>query len=136
MHEDFEAPDIVRTDTLVDIGTHKLHVRLCDLPGDSTIVLEAGGGKSSDPYQEIQAALTARTGIRVMSYDRSGFGQSELGPAHFNAMDEMKALKTCLDVQGFNGKLILVGLSYGGFLIQLFTERYQTLSADLCSLTP
>lgn len=69
----------------VDVGTHKVHVILSELPSEHTIVLEAGGGKYSDSYQEIQDSLAAQTGTRVMSYDRSGFGQSELGPEKLNA---------------------------------------------------
>jgi len=136
MHKKSKAPDVVTTETLIDIGTHKLHVTLTDVPGEHMIVLEAGGGKASDSYQKIQVELAAQSGIRVMSYDRSGFGQSELGPAQFNAVDEMKALKTCLDRQGFKGNFILVGLSYGGFLIQLFTQMYPDLVRGMVLIDP
>jgi pimeloyl-ACP methyl ester carboxylesterase len=127
---------MVKSDKFVDIGTHKLHVTVSDLPGKYTIVLEAGGGKYSESYQEIQDTLATRTGMRVMSYDRSGFGQSELGPDRFNAIDEVNALKKCLEIQGSKGNLILVGLSYGGFLIQLFTALYPELVSGLVLIDP
>ena len=127
---------IVKTNKFVDIGTHQLHVVLTDMPGKYTIVLEAGGGKYSESYQEIQDTLAARTGMRVMSYDRSGFGQSELGPDKFNAIDEVNALKKCLETQGFKDHYILVGLSYGGLLIQLFTARYPELVSGLVLIDP
>ena len=127
---------IVKSDKFVDIGTHKLHVVLSDVQSEYTIVLEAGGGKYSESYQEIQGSLATLTGIRVMSYDRSGFGQSELGPNHFNAIDETEALKKLLEVQGFKDKFILVGLSYGGYLIQLFTYRYPELVSGLVLIDP
>ena len=130
------SSQIAKSNKLVDIGTHKLRVVLSDIPSEYTIVLEAGGGKDSDSYQEIQDALATRTGTRVMSYDRSGFGQSELGPAHLNAIGEMEALKRCLEVQGFRDKLILVGLSYGGFLIQLFTSLYPERVSGLVLIDP
>jgi pimeloyl-ACP methyl ester carboxylesterase len=129
-------PHIVKSDKLVDIGTHKLRVVLSDIPGKYTIVLEAGGGKNSESYQAIQDPLASLTGIRVMSYDRSGFGQSELGPEKFNAMDEVNALKKCLEIQGFIDSYILVGLSYGGFLIQLFTALYPELVSGLVLIDP
>ncbi len=131
-----KSPVIVKTDKLVDIGTHKLRVVLSDIPGKYTIVLEAGGGKYSDDYQKIQDTLARLTGIRVMSYDRSGFGQSELGPDTFNAIDEVDALKKCLEVQGFKNNYILVGHSYGGLLIQLFTFRYPELVKGLVLIDP
>lgn len=127
---------VANSDQYVDVGTHKLRVALSDVPGKYTIVLEAGGGKYSESYREIQDTLATQTGTRVMSYDRSGFGQSELGPEKFNAMDEMNALKKCLEVQGFQGNYILVGLSYGGFLIQLFTILYPHLVSGLVLIDP
>lgn len=120
----------------VDIGTHRLRVVLSDLPSEYSIVLEAGGGKGADSYQAIQSKLASLTGMRVMSYDRSGFGRSELGPARFNAVDEVKALKLCLEILGSAEKLILVGLSYGGFLIQLFTAVYPELVSGLVLIDP
>ena len=127
---------IVNSDKYVDIGTHKLRVILSDIPSKYTIVLEAGGGKYSESYQEIQDTLATRTGTRVMSYDRSGFGQSELGPEKFNAVDEVNALKKCLEIQGLKDSFILVGLSYGGFLIQLFTFLYPELVSGLVLIDP
>jgi pimeloyl-ACP methyl ester carboxylesterase len=127
---------IVKSDKYITIGTHKLYVILSDIQSEYTIVLEAGGGKDSKSYQEIQDDLATTTGIRVMSYDRSGLGQSELGPDHFNAINEVDALKKCLEIQGFKDKFILVGFSYGGYLIQLFTFRYPELVSGLVLIDP
>ncbi len=131
-----KSSEIVKSDKFVDIGTHKLRVVLSDISSKYTIILESGGGKYSEAYQEIQDTLAKLTGIRVMSYDRSGFGQSELGPDTFNAIDEVDALKRCLEVQGFKNNYILVGHSYGGFLIQLFTFRYPELVKGLVLIDP
>ena len=142
MHEEYlflevrMNSQIVKSDQYVDIGTHKLRVVLSDMPSEYTIVLEAGGGKYSESYQEIQDRLATLTGFRVMSYDRSGFGQSELGPDHFNAVDEVKALKKCLGMLGVKDKLILAGLSYGGYLVQLFASRYPDLVSGLVLIDP
>jgi len=133
---DQESLRVVKTDTFVDIGTHKLRVVLSDVSGEYTVVLEAGGGEYSEAYKEVQDTLAALTGTRVMSYDRSGFGQSELGPDVFNASDEVSALKTCLEVQGFENNLILVGHSYGGFLVQLFAVQYPELVSGLVLIDP
>jgi pimeloyl-ACP methyl ester carboxylesterase len=130
------APDIAGSGKLVDVGTHKLYIVLTDCASEYTIVLESGGGKYSTAYQAIQDTLARQTGIRVMSYDRSGFGQSELGPDDFDAIDEVDALKRCLEALGFKDKYILVGHSYGGFLIQLFTLRYPELVSGLVLIDP
>jgi len=131
-----KIPPIINSDKFVDIGTHKLHVVLSDVNSEYTIVLEAGGGVFSDAYQEIQDTLAILTNTRVISYDRSGFGKSELGPDNFNAIDEVDALKKCLEVQGFKNKYILVGHSYGGLLVQLFTLRYPDLVSGLVLIDP
>ncbi|HUT81678.1 MAG TPA: alpha/beta fold hydrolase [Candidatus Bathyarchaeia archaeon] len=131
-----KASEIVKSDKFVDIGTHKLRVILSDIESDYTIVLESGGGMSSEAYQEIQDTLAAQTKIRVMSYDRSGFGQSELGPDKFTALDEVKTLKKCLKILGFKNKFILVGHSYGGLLVQLFTLQYPELVNGLVLIDP
>jgi pimeloyl-ACP methyl ester carboxylesterase len=131
-----QAPGFVRTDTLVDIGTHKLRVVISAIESEYTVVLEAGGGMDSESYRAIQDSLAIRTGTRVISYDRSGFGRSELGPEKFNAGDEVDALKRCLELLGCEDRLILVGLSYGGFLIQLFTHRYPELVSGLVLIDP
>lgn len=127
---------MVCTEKTIDLGTHKLRVVLADVESRYTIILEAGGGQSADAYQRIQDMLAQLTGARVLSYDRSGFGRSELGPEKFNAVDEVAALKRLLEIQGFSGRFILVGLSYGGFLIQLFAARYPELVSGLVLIDP
>jgi pimeloyl-ACP methyl ester carboxylesterase len=130
------TPDTVASSRFVDVGTHKLYVVLSDRTSDHTIVLESGGGKYSTAYQKVQGRLAQRTAIRVMSYDRSGFGQSELGPDDLDAIDEVDTLKRCLDMQGFKDRFILVGHSYGGLLIQLFAQRYPELVSGLVLIDP
>ena len=131
-----KSSQVVKIDKVVDVGTHKLRVVLSDIESEYTIILEAGGGKYSEAYQAVQDSLAELTNIRVMSYDRSGYGQSELGPDEFNAIDEMAALKKCLEVQGFKDKFILVGHSYGGLLIQLFTLQYPEMVSGLVLIDP
>ncbi len=128
--------EIYKSDKMVDVGTHKLRVVLSDIPSDYTIILEAGGGMYSAAYKGIQDTLVRLTGMRVMSYDRSGFGGSELGPDDFSAIDEVDALKKCLEIQGFKNNYILVGHSYGGFLVQLFAARYPELVSGLVLIDP
>jgi len=124
------------SDNMVNIGTHKIRIVLSDITSEYTIILEAGGGMDSNAYQKIQDSIAKQTGIRVMSYDRSGFGQSELGPEKFTAIDEIEALKKCLEIQGYKNKLILVGHSYGGLLVQLFTLQYPELVEGLVLIDP
>ena len=129
--------EIIKSDKLVDIGTHSLRVVLSDVANSEyTIVLEAGGGVDSDSYKAVQDRLAESTGMRVISYDRSGWGKSELGPERFNAGNEVAALKKCLELMGYEDKLVLVGLSYGGFLIQVFAHQYPESVCGMVLIDP
>ncbi len=125
-----------KSDKFINIGTHNLRVVLSDIPSEYTIVLEAGGGEYSEVYSKIQDSIVNQTKIRTMSYDRSGYGQSELGPADFKAIDEVKALKKCLEIQEFENNYILVGHSYGGFLVQLFCMQYSEMVKGIVLIDP
>jgi pimeloyl-ACP methyl ester carboxylesterase len=126
----------VRHEKYVDVGSHKIRLVISDLPSDYTIILESGGGRYSDAYNSIQDTLAKLTGYRVISYDRSGFGKSELGPNNLTALGEVEVLKKCLDSLKLKKKFILVGHSYGGFLIQLFTKEYPALVKGLVLIDP
>ena len=129
--------EIIKSDKLVDIGTHSLRVIVSEVEGSEfTIVLEAGGGMDSDSYSEVQDRLARSTGMRVVSYDRSGFGKSELGPDKFDAGDEVAALKKCLELMGYEDNFVLAGLSYGGFLIQVFAHTYPELVSGMVLIDP
>jgi pimeloyl-ACP methyl ester carboxylesterase len=129
--------EIIKSDKLIDIGTHSLRVVLSDVAkSEYTIVLEAGGGVGSDSFKAVQDRLAESTGMRVISYDRSGWGKSELGPEKFNAGDEAAALKKCLELMGYEDKLVVAGLSYGGFLIQVFAHQYPELVSGMVLIDP
>jgi len=131
-----DTAEVTRHEKYIDAGTHNIRLVISDLPSDYTIILEAGGGRYSDVYEGIQDTLAKLTGYRVISYDRSGFGMSELGPADLNAPGEVQLLEKCIDSLKLNKKIILVGHSYGGFLIQLFTKEFPDLVKGLVLIDP
>ena len=120
----------------IDIGTHKLNVVITEIPSKFTVVLEAGGGEFSESYQDIQEILASKIQTRIISYDRSGYGKSELGPNKFTARDECFALKKILRNIGIEDNLILVGLSYGGYLNQYFTQLFPNIVKGLVLIDP
>lgn len=121
---------------MIDIGTHKLNIVVTEIPSKFTVVLEAGGGEFSESYQHIQEILASKIQTRIISYDRSGYGKSELGPNKFTAKDECFALKKVLGILGIEDNLILVGLSLGGYLIQYFTQLFPTIVKGLVLIDP
>jgi pimeloyl-ACP methyl ester carboxylesterase len=99
----------------VDVGGYRLRFRVVDgrLP---TIVLESGGGADSSEWTILQPQLARLTGLAVVSYDRAGFGESDLPSSPYNASEEVAGLQTGLKRLGLAKEVLLVGHSYGGLL--------------------
>lgn len=85
------------------------------------MILEAGWNDTSDTWSEVQAAVDDFT--RVCSYDRAGLGRSPAGPEPRTLDKEVAELYQLLEEAGVNGPYILVGHSYGGMLVRLFTDQ-------------
>jgi pimeloyl-ACP methyl ester carboxylesterase len=106
---------------MVDMDGRKLHLN-CSGKGNPTIVLEAGLGDSSLAWSLVQPKLATTT--RVCSYDRSGTAWShDAGPQHglSKAADDLDRL---LRISGELPPYLLVGHSWGGWLITVYTRRH------------
>jgi len=102
---------------LVDVGGYRLHLR-CAGQGSPTVVLESGGGMTSNEWTLVQPEVAKFT--RVCSYDRAGLGWSESGPPS----DPVEALHTLLRKGGVLGPYSVVGHSYGSGLVLRFAYRF------------
>ncbi len=102
---------------LVDVGGYNLYFRI--IPGrGSTILLESGGGMDSTEWNALAPRLAQETGATVIAYDRAGFGKSDLPATKYDLCEDTAALWRGLRTLGLDRNLILVGHSYGGFLIR------------------
>jgi hypothetical protein len=114
-------------DTLVDIGGYKMHFSI--LKGnDNVILFESGAGDDGSVWEGMSLTVHEITGATVISYDRSGFGKSELNPNHkkddqFGIFNGVIELELTLKKIGYFDNLILVSHSYGGFYTTLFSSR-------------
>ncbi|MGZ5220940.1 MAG: alpha/beta fold hydrolase [Chitinophagaceae bacterium] len=109
-------------DTLIDLGTHKLHFVIIRA-GEPTILLEAGGGSGASQWEEVQKKLANETNATIISYDRAGYGESELPRYPYKIEREVEDMHKCLEIIGVK-KIILVGHSYGAFLSQVYQFMY------------
>ena len=64
-------------DTLVSVGGNRLHFQVIE-GGSPAILLEAGGGMDLTAWADLAPRLARETGATVISYDRAGFGESDL----------------------------------------------------------
>jgi pimeloyl-ACP methyl ester carboxylesterase len=106
---------------MVNVDGRKLHLN-CSGQGSPTVVLEAGLGDSSLVWSLVQPKLETIT--RVCSYDRSGTAWShDAGPQHglSRAADDLDRLLT---ISGERPPYVLVGHSWGGWLITVYARRH------------
>jgi pimeloyl-ACP methyl ester carboxylesterase len=115
-------------DTLVDVGGYKMHFKI--MKGEGTpILFDAGAGNDGSIWDNILDKIHKVTGTTLITYDRSGFGKSEVNPnlkneSDFGILNGIKELETGLTKLGFNDEIILVPHSYGGFYTTLYTSRH------------
>ncbi|MEM6804500.1 MAG: alpha/beta fold hydrolase, partial [Bacteroidota bacterium] len=94
-------------------------------PPDSNKI---GGGNDGSIWNPFLAPLHEITGATLITYDRPGYGQSELNP---NLADEEKSLidhgitdlQKALKALGYNKEILLVSHSYGGFYSAFFAAN-------------
>jgi pimeloyl-ACP methyl ester carboxylesterase len=65
------------TDTIVDVGDARLHFRVIQGKG-VPILFDAGGGDDGTVWDGILKPLAEITGTTLITYDRAGFGQSQI----------------------------------------------------------
>lgn len=109
-------------DQVLDPGHGRIRFRVIrgNLPA---IVLESGGAENASQWKNLQPEIARLTGLAVVSYDRPGFGESELPSFPYDAALEMRDLKSALKHLRLDRAVILVGHSYGGLLNQLYASQ-------------
>jgi pimeloyl-ACP methyl ester carboxylesterase len=106
---------------LVDAGGHLLHLNTMG-SGFPTVVFENGSGDFSFIWALVQPSVARFTG--TVTYDRAGFAWSEPGPHPRSGRQIAFELHEALHHAGIKGPYILVGQSFGGFLVRIFARIY------------
>jgi pimeloyl-ACP methyl ester carboxylesterase len=110
-------------ESLIKVGEYRLNFKV--IKGSHlTILLEAGGGMNSNEWDKLAPVLFQETGATVVSYDRAGFGKSDLPETPYDMREELDWLWNGLEQLGLNKGLILMGHSYGGWLIRLIASEH------------
>lgn len=118
---------------LVDAGGFRLHLH-CMGTGTPPVVLEAALGGSSISWSLVQPSVARLT--CVCSYDRAGFGWSDPGPMPRTAGRVADELRVVLDRGGVPPPYVLVGHSFGGFVMRIFAARHPSDVAGLVLVDP
>lgn len=125
--------DAAPTERHVDVGGHRLRVRLVGGAGP-TVVLEAGLAEGLDTWTGVQPDVGAFA--RSLSYDRAGLGASQPGPGPRSPdrlADELAALLTALS---WSGPAVIVAHSAGAFPARELAARHPGMVAGLVLLDP
>jgi pimeloyl-ACP methyl ester carboxylesterase len=112
---------------LLDVGGHRLH--LLSKGVGPTVVIEQGAGGPSLAWLGLQEQIAEFA--QVCLYDRAGYQWSDPLSAPRSLEDRVRDLHTLLHAAQLPEPYILVGHSYGGFLIRLFATQYPASVAGL-----
>jgi pimeloyl-ACP methyl ester carboxylesterase len=109
-------------DTLVAIGGSRLHFSIVSGKG-MPILFEAGGANDGTTWKALLPDVSAATGAPLIVYDRPGFGRSSIDSGNHTIVGAIRELEEGLRRLGFNGPIMLVAHSLGGFYSTLYAYR-------------
>ncbi len=113
---------------LYDAGGHLLHLNIKGT-GNPAVIFENGSGDFSFIWDLVQPAISKIT--TTVSYDRAGYAWSDEGPFPRSGKQIAYELHTALHNAGIKEPYILVGQSFGGFLVRTFARYYRNEVAGL-----
>jgi pimeloyl-ACP methyl ester carboxylesterase len=119
---------IPKIEKIIDVGGRKLHTCLYG-SGVPAVVLLSGSGAPQTYWDPIVPVIAEKT--TVVTYDRAGYGKSEMGTQGCDGIQSMKDLRSLLEAACMPGPWLIVGHSYGGRLARLFAFLYPDRVAGL-----
>jgi pimeloyl-ACP methyl ester carboxylesterase len=118
---------------LIDVDGQRLHL-VCGGSGRPMVLFEAGIAASSLSWTRVMPGVTAFT--RACAYDRAGLGWSDRARTS-RTVDRMVAeLRGVLARTAAPGPAVLVGHSFGAFLVLVYADRYPADVAGLVLVDP
>ena len=118
---------------LIDVGGHRLHTT-CMGNGSPIVLLESGIAASSLSWAVVQPAIAQFT--RVCSYDRAGLAWSDR-PSCPRTFDRIVAeFSVVLENVAPLERYVLVGHSFGGFIVSAHAMRYPDHIAGVVLVDP
>ena len=118
---------------LVDVGGRRLNLS-CRGTGWPTVVFEAPSGAGASDWWAVQAKVATRT--RACVYDRAGYGFSDPSPRAADAENAVDDLHALLRAAAVAPPYVLVGNSFGGGSVELYTWHYPAEVSGLVLVEP
>jgi pimeloyl-ACP methyl ester carboxylesterase len=118
---------------LTDVGGHRLHVT-CRGSGSPVVLLESGIAASSLSWAVVQPAIATFT--RVCAYDRAGLAWSDVASCPRSFEQIVDELSTVLTRVAPAERYVLVGHSFGSFVIRAYAARHPGSVSSLVLVDP
>jgi pimeloyl-ACP methyl ester carboxylesterase len=110
------------------VGGRNMHID-CRGAGAPAVVFESAlGGSSVDWYRVLPEVARFS---RACAYDRAGAGWSDEAPLPRDPARTAQELHDLLAAAGVPAPYVLVGHSYGGYVVRVFAHRYRADTAAL-----
>lgn len=106
---------------LIDVGGHRLHL-ICRGSGSPAVLLEAGIAASSLSWSLVLPEIAKFT--RVCAYDRAGLAWSDAASCPRTFERIVDELSTVLARVGPGEGYVLVGHSFGSFVVRAYAARH------------
>lgn len=113
---------------MVDIGGRRLNL-YCSGSGANTVIFDSPSGMGGWVWYKVQPEVAKHT--RACVFDRAGMGFSDPSPRPNTSHNVVEDLHAALGKAGIAPPYVLVGNSFGGANVQLFTYRYPGQVAGL-----
>jgi pimeloyl-ACP methyl ester carboxylesterase len=118
---------------LIDACGQRLHL-VCAGGGGPTVLFEAGVAATSLSWTRVMPAVA--TFARTCAYDRAGLGWSEPASAPRTVEQIVAELRAVLTRTAATGPAVLVGHSFGAFVVLVYASRYPGDVAGLVLVDP
>jgi pimeloyl-ACP methyl ester carboxylesterase len=118
-----QARRLPRIGRAVDIGGRSLNID-CSGEGSPAVIFDSGAGLPGLQWSAVQAEIAKET--RACSFDRAGFGWSDMGPFPRTSEAMSSDLHQLLHRVGVSMPFIYVGHSLGGLNARVYNAMYPT----------
>ena len=120
-------------DRMINLGSHSLHAVVSG-KGSPAVVFDGGIGARCEEYRQLQDRIAATT--TVVTYDRAGYGLSEVGPLPRDSRMEVEELRAMLAELKIPRPYIFVGHSLGGLNVEVYAGLHAEEVAGMVLLDP
>ncbi len=121
------APDTVK------VGNYSVQMATIG-SGTYTVILESGFGRDLGVWRNVAPALAKSA--KVLAYSRAGHGKSDPRPEAPTIAARTNELEQLIATAGLKPPFVLVGHSYGAFLIRSYAVRHPEQVAGMVFVDP